>query len=48
MFPTHVGMNRFQGKAKKAGKDVPHTRGDEPDELLFDEAAKACSPHTWG
>ena len=29
MFPTPVGMNRFQTIQRCAPADVPHTRGDE-------------------
>jgi len=32
MFPTHVGMNRDVGTVNGLHINVPHTRGDEPDE----------------
>jgi len=48
VFPTRVGMNRFNPFKKLGSFRVPHTRGDEPDDQI--EAARQilCSPHAWG
>jgi len=34
MFPTHVGMNRVIRLIARFHSYVPHTRGDEPHDIL--------------
>ena len=34
VFPTDVGMNRFEDWANNFGYGVPHRRGDEPMEEI--------------
>jgi len=36
MFPTHVGMNRHVLRAKVEANHVPHTRGDEPEDRIYE------------
>jgi len=48
MFPTHVGMNRYFTRVYEPRLDVPHTRGDEPENSHSREGGNPCSPHTWG
>ena len=48
VFPTHVGMNRWQGWDRSLNSCVPHTRGDEPFSLQRKLLIGQCSPHTWG
>ena len=48
MFPTHVGMNRWRTDTFLSGANVPHTRGDEPFDIIGIEFTSECSPHTWG
>ena len=48
MFPTRVGMNRLDEAGAGRGFHVPHTRGDEPQELAENLFFLACSPHAWG
>jgi len=48
MFPTHVGMNRKDGDNAGRGRNVPHTRGDEPTGGMSSWKFGVCSPHTWG
>ena len=34
-FPTHVGMNRISIAKRYSDKSVPHTRGDEPNDIAL-------------
>ena len=42
MFPTGVGMNRTVRRAASYLGDVPHRRGDEPDQRII-----ACQEVRW-
>ena len=48
MFPTCVGMNRFDNIDVGMILGVPHMRGDEPEYTDYLEDMKLCSPHAWG
>ena len=47
MFPTHVGMNRSLTNALPGLGHVPHTRGDEPVEVIMTQHYQHV-PHTRG
>jgi len=48
VFPTTVGMNRYERVVKNGYLGVPHDRGDEPILMLGCFAASMCSPRPWG
>ena len=48
MFPTRVGMNLGRRLGAAPLLDVPHTRGDEPLQLILALDIPLCSPHAWG
>ena len=48
LFPTCVGMNRFEGLSVVTDKTVPHMRGDEPRVSVAFELPSICSQHAWG
>jgi len=48
VFPTRVGMNRrFAGQCG-LHRSIPHTRGDEPQQLADGKITVEYSPHAWG
>ena len=44
MFPAHAGMNRASGQRRPCGRDVPRTRGDEPDARSRSSSSAAMFP----
>ena len=48
MFPTGVGMNRGEYLTVSKFFDVPHGRGDEPEDFIRHEVVIKCSPRAWG
>ena len=48
VFPTHVGMDRATSPISLSPMSFPHTRGDGPQELAYNQRSFGFSPHTWG
>ena len=48
MFPAHAGMNRLKLTGHIELKNVPRTRGDEPQSANIISGHIECSPHTRG
>ena len=48
IYPTHVGMNRYQHHKGIDNFDLPHTCGDEPHPLLLRNCIQLSTPHMWG
>ena len=48
VFPTRVGMDRYDEAQLQAYRSIPHTRGDGPMLASGDSAGFLYSPHAWG
>ena len=48
VFPTCVGMNRYDVWFTDHLGSVPHMRGDEPEVKKWNGLEEMCSPHAWG
>ena len=48
VFPTQVGMIRFQSANWKPISSFPHTSGDDPYSAFYEVIHAAFSPHKWG
>ena len=48
VFPTPVGMNRFDEAVGASIGSVPHARGDEPGYINSIPGKQTCSPRPWG
>ncbi len=48
VFPTRVGMVRRTAATRNAGRRVPPSRGDGPDDMRRRDQRTRCSPLAWG
>ena len=48
VFPTRVGMDRFEDNAITLRAGVPHASGDGPRLARYAVPLKGCSPREWG
>ena len=48
VFPTPVGVFRFEKKANRTGKSLPHARGGVSGVQIGEEVTHKSSPRPWG
>ncbi len=48
LVPTRVGMIPIMSNKMELKPSCPHTRGDDPGQVVLERLKKDLSPHAWG